>query len=179
MLLFWRHLEWFEHSDTFTCTQHFISLLHFHNIVSQLFPDESHTYPSLPFPSSYVDATVSPLVLPHYNSTPANNVQPMALVWVANGTAFVWLIQSQMWIIFLVLTIRAHQGPSFGASCVDRNEQQDVGHQFKWPVVLWPASCQGNEMIKMHTHKCTSAHGRTRTNRRTVCEWKFLLLLCT
>lgn len=42
--------------------------------------------------------------------------------------------------------------PSSGASCVDCNEQQDVGHQFNRPVVCWPASWQGNEMMKIHTH---------------------------
>lgn len=43
--------------------------------------------------------------------------------------------QSVMCIIFLVITISEHQEPSSGASCVDCNEQQDVGHQFNWPVV--------------------------------------------
>lgn len=45
-----------------------------------------------------------------------------------------------------------HQEPSSGASCVDCNEQQDVGHQFNRPVVCWPASWQGNDMMKIHTH---------------------------
>lgn len=60
--------------------------------------------------------------------------------------------QSLMWIIFLLITISKHQETSSGASCVDCNEQQDVGRQFNRPVVCWPASWQGNEMMNIHTH---------------------------
>lgn len=44
------------------------------------------------------------------------------------------------------------------ASCIsglDNNEEQDVGHEFKQPVVCWPASWQCNEYLgdeDTHTH---------------------------
>lgn len=53
-----------------------------------------------------------------------------------------------MWIISLVIT-------SSSLSGLDCNEEQDVGHEFKRPVVCWPASWQGNECLSdenAHTH---------------------------
>lgn len=60
-----------------------------------------------------------------------------------------------MWIISLVIT-------SSSLSGLDCNEEQDVGHKFKQPVVCWPASWQGNERLSdenAHTH--TYTHGQS------------------
>lgn len=69
-----------------------------------------------------------------------------------------------MWIISLVITISEHPMLSSSLSGLDSNEEQDVGHGFKWPIVCWPASWQGNDLMEMHTHAHTAISDVDRLN---------------